>query len=100
MEYKHKYFSSLSKSTSAAKKIEIEEQHEQEWDELDEQYATVTVEKLGQLQGMYSKYGQTAAGLTNTLGEAWIRELRTLENAIPPRSLAVVRQTIEEETAH
>lgn len=71
---------------------------EEEWDALDEQYAQPVVKKLGELQGMYSKYGQTAAGLTNTLGDAWIRELRTLENEIPPRSLAVVRQTIEEET--
>jgi len=99
LEYKQKYFSSLSNSTSAARKVEMEEEQEQEWEDLDEQYAKVTVEKLGQLQGMYSKYGQTAAGLTNTLGDAWIRELRTLENEIPPRSLKVVRQTIEEETS-
>jgi len=71
---------------------------EQDWEDLDEQYAASTVEKLGQLQGMYSKYGQTAAGLTNTLGDAWIRELRKLENEIPPRPLSVVKQTIEEET--
>ena len=69
-----------------------------EWEALDERYAGPTVRKLGELQGMYSKYGQTAAGLTNTLGDAWIRELRTLENDIPPRPLEVVRTTIEEET--
>jgi len=71
---------------------------DEEWEALDEKYAQPTVEKLGQLQGMYSKYGQTAAGLSNTLGDAWIRELRTLENEIPPRPLQVVQQTIEEET--
>ncbi len=70
---------------------------EEEWEALDEKYAKATVEKLGQLQGMYSKYGQTAANLTDTLGDAWIRELRTLENEIPPRPLEVVRKTIEEE---
>mmetsp|Transcript_7430 Transcript_7430/g.18213 ORF Transcript_7430/g.18213 Transcript_7430/m.18213 type:complete len:573 (+) Transcript_7430:202-1920(+) len=69
-----------------------------DWEALDERYAAQTVRKLGELQGMYSKYGQTAAGLTNTLGDAWIRELRTLENDIPPRPLEVVRTTIEEET--
>jgi len=82
-ELKNKYISSVS---------------EEEWEALDETYAKRTVEKLGRLQGMYSKYGQTAAGLTNTLGDAWIRELRTLENEIPPRPLSVVRKTIEEET--
>lgn len=71
---------------------------EEEWEALDEKYAKPVVKKLGELQGMYSKYGQTAAGLTNTLGDAWIRELRTLENEIPPRPLEVVRKTIEEET--
>jgi len=69
-----------------------------DWEALDEKYAKPTVQKLGKLQGMYSKYGQTAAGLTNTLGDAWIRELRTLENDIPPRPLEIVRTTIEEET--
>merc|ERR1740117_2679806 len=98
LEYKHKYFSSLSNSSSDAQKEQVEEQQEQEWEALDETYAKRTVEKLGQLQGMYSKYGQTAAGMTNTLGDAWIRELRTLENDIPPRSVEIVRKTIEEET--
>lgn len=83
MEVKDKYISAVS---------------EEDWEELDEKYAKPTVEKLGQLQGMYSKYGQTAAGMTNTLGDAWIRELRTLENDIPPRSVEIVRKTIEEET--
>lgn len=68
-----------------------------DWEKLDEEYAAKTVAKLAQLQGMYAKYGQTAAGLTNTLGDAWIRELRTLENEIPPRSLDCVRATVEEE---
>jgi len=72
---------------------------EEDWEALDEKYAKPTVQKLGELQGMYSKYGQTAAGLTNTLGDAWIRELRTLENEIPPRPLEVVQKTIEEETS-
>ena len=83
VELKDKYLSSVEDS---------------EWEALDEKYAKSTVDQLGKLQGMYSKYGQTAAGLTNTLGDAWIRELRTLENAIPPRPVDVVRKTIEEET--
>mmetsp|Transcript_21264 Transcript_21264/g.59156 ORF Transcript_21264/g.59156 Transcript_21264/m.59156 type:complete len:565 (+) Transcript_21264:296-1990(+) len=82
-ELKDKYVSSMS---------------EEDWEELDEKYAKPTVAKLGELQGMYAKYGQTSAGLTNTLGDAWIRELRTLENEIPPRSAETVRKTIEEET--
>ena len=71
---------------------------DEDWEKLDERYAKSTVRKLGDLQGMYSKYGQTAAGLTNTLGDAWIQQLRTLENEIPPRPVEVVRRTIEEET--
>lgn len=83
VEFKDKYVSALS---------------DEDWEGLDEQYAKPTVARLGELQGMYSKYGQTAAGLTNTLGDAWVRELRTLENEIPPRSAETVRTTIEEET--
>jgi aarF domain-containing kinase len=76
----------------------IAPQPEQAWKDLDDKYAKATVEKLGELQGMYTKYGQTAAGFSNTFGEAWIRELRTLENEVPPRSAEVVYKTIEEET--
>lgn len=71
---------------------------DKDWEDLDDIYATYTVEKLGRLQGMYSKYGQTAAGLSNTLGDKWVQELRTLENEIPPRPAEEVYQTIEEET--
>eukprot|EP00977_Amphora_coffeiformis_P018878 scaffold6771_cov158-Amphora_coffeaeformis.AAC.4 len=68
------------------------------WQAMDERYAQPTVAKLGELQGMYVKYGQTSAGLTNTLGPAWIRELRKLENEVPPRPIDVVYRTIEQET--
>ena len=71
---------------------------EDEWKALDERYAVPTVTKLGMLNGMYTKYGQTLAGFTNTFSDVWIREFRTLENEVPPRPLASVRRTIEEET--
>lgn len=67
---------------------------------LDEKYAVPTVLKLGELQGMYVKYGQTTAGFTNTLGDKWIVELRKLENKVPPRSFECVRKTIETETGY
>ena len=71
-----------------------------DWEALDELYAVPTVRQLGRLQGMYTKYAQTCAGLTNTFGDAWIREFRQLENNVPPRSADVVYQTIREETGH
>ncbi len=71
---------------------------EKDYRELDEKYAVETVKKLGELQGMYCKYGQTAAGFTNTLGDKWIVELRKLENKVPPRSFECIRKTIESET--
>ena len=69
-----------------------------DWEAMDDYYASHTVSKLGELQGMYCKYGQTAAGFTNTFGDAWIKEFRKLENEVPPRSVEVVQKTIEEET--
>ena len=68
------------------------------WQALDDQYAAPTVAKLAALQGMYCKYGQTAAGMTNTLGPTWIKHLRTLENKVPPRPVQVVYETIQQET--
>jgi aarF domain-containing kinase len=47
---------------------------------------------------MYSKYGQTAAGFTNTFSDTWVQELRKLEDRVPARSIDVVQQTILQET--
>ena len=44
-----------------------------EWLALDKRFAEPTVAKLGLLQGMYTKYGQTAAGLSNTLSDVWVQ---------------------------
>ena len=68
------------------------------WEELDEKYAIPTVAKLGELQGMFVKYAQSAAGFTNTFGTAWINEFRKLENQVPPRHIDAIYQTIREET--
>lgn len=76
----------------------VARQPDEAWQELDERYAKSTVARLGELQGMYTKYGQTAAGFTNTFGDAWIQELRKLENEVPPRSVETVYKTIEQET--
>jgi len=70
----------------------------EEWLALDHQHAAPVVALLGELQGMYTKYGQTSAGLTNTFSETWIKELRKLEDKVPPRSADVVIRTIETET--
>ena len=69
-----------------------------EWRELDRRYAAEAVRVLERLQGMYTKYGQIGAGMTNTFSPIWIEELRRLEDAVPPRSTETVLQTIEQET--
>jgi hypothetical protein len=38
----------------------------QEYTDLDKRYAAEVVEKVSILQGMYAKYGQMGAGMTNT----------------------------------
>jgi len=47
---------------------------------------------------MYTKYGQIAAGMTHTFSDIWVEKLRTLEDSVPPQPLAVVEQTILEDT--
>jgi len=76
----------------------ISEVPDAEWDELDKKRAGPVVERLGELQGMYTKYGQTAAGLNNTFSDTWIKEFQKLEDKVPPRPTSVVIKTIEEET--
>lgn len=69
-----------------------------EWRRLDRMYASKVVRQLEELQGMYTKYGQIASGMTNTFSSIWTEELRKLEDAVPPRSTEIVMQTILEET--
>lgn len=76
----------------------VREVTEEEWLALDQQHAAPVVARLGELQGMYTKYGQTAAGLTNTFSDSWIKEFRKLEDKVPYRPSNVVINTIEEET--
>lgn len=69
----------------------------QDWIDMDHLYAKPTIQKLGELQGMYCKYGQMAAGFTNSFSEIWLSEFRKLESEVPPRSVEVVYKTIQEE---
>jgi hypothetical protein len=72
VEARHKYlapakssFSSLLSSEKKTPQIlrkekELDQQEKEgEWKALDDLYADRTVERLGELQGMYCKYGQT-----------------------------------------
>lgn len=70
-----------------------------DWNHLDELYAQSTVRRLGQLQGIYVKYCQTAAGFHNTFSETWIQEFRKLEDQVPPpHPIETVYETIKQET--
>ena len=88
-EFRHKY-AFLSPKTQEAR--------DKEWSDLDEKYSGVIVDLLNELQGMYTKYGQTGAGLTNTFSPVWIEKLRTLEDGCTPKGREVVERTILEET--
>ena len=74
-----------------------EEEKSAAWKALDEKHAERIVQLLDELQGMYTKYGQTCAGMSNTFSPLWIEKLRKLEDGVTPRSTKVVMQTIEEE---
>lgn len=72
VEARHKYLTPAKSSVSSLlsfekktpdmllKEKELDQQEkEEEWKALDDLYADHTVERLGELQGMYCKYGQT-----------------------------------------
>ena len=75
-----------------------EETANAEWHALDVAHADHIVDMLKDLRGMYTKYGQMAAGLTANVSEHWSERLRDLEDAVPPRPVDDVLRTIEEET--
>lgn len=72
--------------------------NDDEWSALDDFYAARTVQTLGELNGVYVKYCQTAAGFHNTFSETWIHEFRKLESDVPPRPIETVYETIRKET--
>jgi predicted unusual protein kinase regulating ubiquinone biosynthesis (AarF/ABC1/UbiB family) len=83
VEAKHKWFPPASQEASDAV-----------WLALDEANAGKILELLKSLKGMYVKYGQIAASMTNTFSKVWIDKLRTLEDAVPPQPAEVVLETI------
>lgn len=87
VEAKHKYIPPVDKDVADA-----------EWDVLDRRYSGKIVGLLMELKGMYTKYGQIGAGLTNLFSPVWIEKLRTLEDAVTPQPKEVVFKTIEEDT--
>eukprot|EP00038_Savillea_parva_P029166 m.69256 g.69256 ORF g.69256 m.69256 type:complete len:569 (+) comp8570_c0_seq1:221-1927(+) len=87
MEKKHKWFPPASQEESDA-----------DWHALDVAHSGTILEMLRELKGMYVKYGQIGASLTNTFSKVWIEKLRTLEDAVPPQPASVVLETIREET--
>lgn len=75
-----------------------EDDKKAEWDALHQKYADKTVSMLRNMQGMYTKYGQVSAGLTDTFPKLWIEKLRTLEDKVTPQPTNVVAKTILEDT--
>ena len=73
-----------------------QEASDAEWAALDEEHSETILDLLNELQGMFIKYGQTGAGLTNTLSKTWIEKLRTLEDNCRPQPKEVVYDTITE----
>ena len=73
-------------------------QTDAEWNALDVRYADTIVDLLMELKGMYTKYGQLAAGLTANVSQHWSERLRHLEDAVPPRPVEDVLRTVAEET--
>ena len=68
VEARHKYLAAARSLLSSEKQtpelllkaMELDQKEkEEEWKALDDLYAARTVERLGELQGMYCKYGQT-----------------------------------------
>eukprot|EP01013_Petalomonas_cantuscygni_P040174 TRINITY_DN7199_c0_g1_i1.p1 TRINITY_DN7199_c0_g1~~TRINITY_DN7199_c0_g1_i1.p1 ORF type:complete len:684 (-),score=97.69 TRINITY_DN7199_c0_g1_i1:44-2095(-) len=70
-----------------------------EWRALDERHSGRVVSLVKELGGVYVKYGQIAAGLTNTFSALWIDKLRTLEDQCPPHPFENVLHTLANDMA-
>ena len=65
-----------------------------EWAALHEQHAQPTVACMRRMLGSYVKLGQFLALRPDIVPDVWTKELRTLENAVPPQATDLVRDTI------
>ena len=65
-----------------------------EWAALHEQHAQPTVACMRRMLGSYVKLGQFLALRPDIVPDVWTKELRTLENAVPPQATALVHDTI------
>ena len=65
-----------------------------EWAALHDAHAAPTVACMRRMLGSYVKLGQFLALRPDIVPDVWTKELRTLENAVPPQATALVRDTI------
>ena len=61
-----------------------------EWAALHEQHAAPTVACMRRMLGSYVKLGQFLALRPDIVPDVWTKELRTLENAVPPQATDLV----------
>ncbi|KXS09410.1 beta-lactamase/transpeptidase-like protein [Gonapodya prolifera JEL478] len=67
------------------------------WDALHEKNAKRLYKVMTELEGIWIKMGQYVSTRVDILPEAYITELKPLQDALPPRDIADIRQTILEE---
>ncbi|KAH8047318.1 hypothetical protein JL722_13130 [Aureococcus anophagefferens] len=65
-----------------------------EWAALHDAHAAPTVACMRRMLGSYVKLGQFLALRPDIVPDVWTKELRTLENAVPPQATALVHDTI------
>jgi aarF domain-containing kinase len=64
---------------------------------LHEDYSNRILNTMIDLRGFYIKIGQVFATRADILPRVWVERMQKLEDAVPPRSMDIVRQVIEAE---
>lgn len=66
------------------------------WDAEHEQLAPFVCRQAMQLGGLWVKLGQFLSTRTDVMPEAWLQELKNLQDAMPPRPSTEVRRALSE----
>jgi predicted unusual protein kinase regulating ubiquinone biosynthesis (AarF/ABC1/UbiB family) len=68
------------------------------WEKLDQETASIALEKAYELEGFYIKGGQmVAANMGNAFPQIWQDTMSVLQDQVPPQDFPVIKKIVESE---
>ncbi|CAM9574178.1 unnamed protein product [Chrysoparadoxa australica] len=95
-EAKHKLINQVPEEWKRHIMSADQKEQDEEWENLHEIYSPKVLKAIKDLKGFYCKFGQVLAGRNDTVPDAYVERLRTLEDAVPPEPPHIIRKVVTE----